>query len=112
MTSTHLLRTIAIATVFASAAAAVQPALAKPRQTATRDARGNQAIGADPVLQAVPNGSLPDQASYGWQYFSDPRAARAVVISPSGEYFLSLGDGPRQITGPAGHALKARPTQH
>ncbi len=112
MISTHLLRTITIATAFASAAAVAQSAQAQPDQAAARAAWNSQGLRSDPALKAVSNGSLPHQASYGWQYFSDPRAAHAVVISPSGEYFLSLGDGPRQITGPAGYALKARPTQN
>jgi len=43
---------------------------------------------ADPVLSTVANHSLASQAGYGWQYFSDPRAIHAVVISPAGEYFL------------------------
>ena len=60
---------------------------------------------ASPVLQVVSNTSLPGQASYGWRYFSNSRAAAAVVISPSGEYFLSCGNGPKQITGPAGNVL-------
>jgi len=63
------------------------------------------------VLQVVSNASLPGQVSYGWQYFSNPRAAHAVVISPSGEYFLSRGDGPKQITGPAGDLLMTKSAQ-
>ena len=66
---------------------------------------------SNPVLQLVPNSSEPEQAAFGWQYFSDPRAAHAVVISPVGEYYLSLGNGPRQITGPAG-GVWVRPPVH
>lgn len=81
-----------------------------------RAARGHQVhdrheARAAKALQIVPNGSLPDQASYGWQYFSNPRTRVAVVISPAGEYFLSRGDGPRQITGPAANALAMPPGQ-
>ncbi len=112
MISTHSLKTIAIATAFASAAAVAQSAQTQPDQAATRAARNSQELRSDAVLKSVSNGSLRRQAAYGWQYFSDPRAAHAVVISPSGEYFLSLGDGPRQITGPAGYALKALPRQN
>lgn len=65
--------------------------------------------GADPLWLPVANTSAPEQEAYGWQYFSDPRVARAVVISPAGEYYLSLGKGPRQITGPAGQLLTLRP---
>lgn len=95
MTSTFFLTIIASAAVIASATA-----LAGPDQSQAGD--GHR---ASPVLQAVPNSSRTQDAAYGWQYFSDPRAAHAVVISPSGEYFLSLGDGARQITGPAGQVL-------
>ena len=63
------------------------------------------------VLVAVPHSSQLHQESHGWQYFSDPRAVHAVVISPSGEYFLSLGDGLRQVTGPAGSRLIAPSAQ-
>ncbi|MCL4745013.1 MAG: hypothetical protein KJZ83_06320 [Burkholderiaceae bacterium] len=99
MTSTEFLT--AIAAVLVSGAVVAGSAQAK-----TRDHER-----AGPVLQVVPNGSLPGQVSYGWQYFSDPRAAHAVVISPSGEYFLSRGDGPKQITGPAGDVSITRPTK-
>ena len=95
MTSTNLLTAITIATALVSGAV-----LAESAQAKSRDHKQ-----PSPVLQVVSNTSLPGQASYGWQYFSNPRAAHAVVISPSGEYFLSRGDGPKQITGPAGDVL-------
>lgn len=105
MNSTYLVTTIAI-----TAALLSQAAVARSDQT--RSGHDSREARPNPVLVTVPNSSSPHQASYGWQYFSDPRAARAVVISPSGEYFLSLGDGPQQITGPAGYLLKARSTQN
>ena len=95
MTSTNLLTAITIATALVSGAVVAGTAQAKARDHKQ----------PSPALQVVPNSSLPGQASYGWQYFSNPRAAHAVVISPSGEYFLSRGDGPKQITGPAGDVL-------
>lgn len=99
MTSNHLLALIAAAAALASGAASA----GHDREKSDRhDHR------ATPVPQAVPNASLPDQASHGWQYFTDSRAAYAVVISPAGEYFVSRGDGPMQVTGPAGQALGAR----
>lgn len=105
MTSNQLLTTIAITMALAGTAA-----------SASSDGRlrplDGQESRSTPVLVAVPNNSLPHQASYGWQYFSDPRAAHAVVISPAGEYFVSVGDGPRQITGPAGQVLVARSAGH
>lgn len=90
MTSINLATAIAIAAVFVSGAAIARSAHAK---SGDHDR-------AKPVLQVVSNISVPGDASYGWQYFSDPRAKRAVIISPAGEYFLSRGAGPRQITGP------------
>lgn len=89
---THLLTAITITTALLSAALVAGSAQAKSGDHKR----------ASPLLQVVSNTSLPGQASYGWQYFSNPRAAQAVVISPSGEYFLSRGNGPKQITGPAG----------
>ena len=95
MTSTNLLTAITIATALASGVVVAGSAQAKSGDHKK----------ASPVLQVVSNTSLPGQVSYGWQYFSNPRAAHAVVISPSGEYFLSRGNGPQQITGPAGDVL-------
>lgn len=95
MASTFFLTLIASAAVIASATA-----VAGSDQVHVGDR-----YRANPVLQVVPNSSRAQDAAYGWQYFSDPRALHAVVISPAGEYFLSRGDGLRQITGPAGQGL-------
>ncbi len=58
---------------------------------------------ADQVMHAVPNDSSPGERAYGWQYFSDPVAYRAVVISPQGDYYYSHGKGLRWIAAaPAG----------
>lgn len=72
------------------------------RERHARHERKNDETRAKKALYEVPNGSSPDQASYGWQYYSNARTKVAVVISPAGEYFLNRGDGLRQITGPAG----------
>lgn len=101
MTSTNVLTALTIATALVSAAVVAGSVQAKTREHKP----------TNPALQVVPNGSLSGQVSYGWQYFSDPRAAHAVVISPSGEYFLSRGDGPKQITGPAGEVLMTQSTK-
>lgn len=95
MTSSNLSTVVAIAT-----ALVIGALVAGSAQARTRDHQQ-----ASPVLRVVPNGSQPGHVSYGWQYFSNPTAVHAVVISPSGEYFLSRGDGPRQVTGPTGGAL-------
>jgi len=131
MTSIHFLTLVAIATAIVSGAAVARPVQATPDQTHARaeqnvpfaqadrhgDARDDRrehrddrrlrsrdghGYRANPALLPVVTGSLPDQAAYGWQYFTDPRAAHAVVISPRGEYYVSLGGGLRQITGPTG----------
>ncbi len=70
----------------------------------SKNARQRHRVQTSPDFRVVPNNGQPDDVSYGWQYFSDPRVVKAVVISPVGEYFLSQGNGPRQITGPAGGA--------
>ncbi len=90
MISINWVTTVAIAAAVLSGAA-----VARPEQ-----AKAGDHDRAKPALQVVSNISVPGQAAYGWQYFSDPRARRAVIISPAGEYFLSRGAGPRQITGP------------
>jgi hypothetical protein len=53
--------------------------------------------GFDHGMQVVPTTAGTGQAGDGWRYFSDPRAHRAVVISPQGEYFLSHGKGMRLV---------------
>lgn len=139
MTSIHSLTIFAIAAAIVSAAAVVRPVQAAPEQTYThadhhnlprilaerhgsaredqhgnRDDRRQRSRGepgdrANPTLVTVVTGSLPDQPAYGWQYFTDPRAAHAVVISPRGEYFASFGRGLRQVTGPTGQVVSAQP---
>ena len=48
-------------------------------------------------MLVVPNPAGPDERSHGWQYFSDPAALRAVVISPQGDYYFSRGKGLRWV---------------
>ncbi len=61
-------------------------------------ARSSRAVhGFDHGMQVVPTTAGPGQAGHGWQYFSDPAAHRAVVISPQGAYFLSRGKGMRLV---------------
>ena len=99
MTSTYFLTTIALAAAITSTASMAGSTQARPGHSEMR------AEQATPVLRVVPNRSISGDAAYQWQFFSDPRALQAVVISPLGEYFLSRGDGPKQITGPAGDVL-------
>jgi hypothetical protein len=44
-------------------------------------------------IQAVAVSPAAGEPGHGWQYFSDARRARAVVISPSGDYYYSRGHG-------------------
>lgn len=53
--------------------------------------------GFDLGMQAVPHGASADTPGYGWRYFADPDARRAVVISPQGDYYYSHGKGLRWI---------------
>ncbi len=44
-------------------------------------------------LQAVAVGARAGEPGHRWQYFTDGRHGRAVVISPDGDYFYSRGEG-------------------
>lgn len=58
-----------------------------------RGARTRPGDGFDSGMQAASTAAGPGEPGYGWRYFSDPAAGRAVVISPQGEYFVSRGKG-------------------
>lgn len=60
-------------------------------------ARGND--GFDHGMRAIPHNTAPGERAHGWQYFSDPGAHRAVVISPQGDYYLSKGKGLHWVAG-------------
>jgi len=47
----------------------------------------------DTGMQAVTTNTVIGQPGYGWRYFVDARKGRAVVISPSGDYFYNHGKG-------------------
>lgn len=51
----------------------------------------------DHAMRPVVNNALPGTSAWGWHYYSEPAAQRAVVISPAGAYYYSQGDGPRWI---------------
>lgn len=55
--------------------------------------------GFDYGMQPVSNPAGADERAHGWRYFSDPATYRAVVISPQGDYYLSLGQGLRWVAG-------------
>lgn len=54
----------------------------------SRDARH-----ADRGMQVVAVSPAAGEPGHGWRYFSDARRARAVVISPNGDYYYSRGEG-------------------
>jgi hypothetical protein len=45
------------------------------------------------AMQAVAVAANAGEPGHGWQYFSDSRKGRAVVISPGGDYYYSHGEG-------------------
>ena len=98
MKSTALLASIAVL-----AASASGPLLASEHQHEHRHERTHvsEVRGATPAagqgLQTVSNLAAAGDRAHGWRYFSDPEARRAVVISPQGDYYLSLGHGLRWV---------------
>ena len=86
---------IGIALVLNAALPAALPGLAAQageHRHASRDAhraaRGMRAVAVAPA---------PGEPGHGWQYFSDARKGRAVVISPQGDYYYSRGDGVKLV---------------
>jgi hypothetical protein len=56
-----------------------------------KESRDNRHHGS--AMQAVTVAAKPGESGHGWRYFSDSRRNRAVVISPSGDYYYSHGEG-------------------
>lgn len=48
---------------------------------------------AESGMQRVTVLAQAGEPGHGWQYFTDTRAGRAVVISPGGNYYYSHGEG-------------------
>lgn len=44
-------------------------------------------------MQLVAVSPKAGEPGHGWQYFSDARKSRAVVIHPNGDYYYSRGEG-------------------
>jgi hypothetical protein len=63
------------------------------RRDHERAAHARRDGGFDHGMQTVPTSAGPGEPGHGWRYFSDPAAARAVVISPQGEYYYRRGKG-------------------
>ena len=80
-------RSIGVALALTAAMVAVSARTGDhPRESKDRRhaAAGMQAIAVSPKL---------GEPGHGWQYFSDSRRTRAVVISPTGDYYYSRGEG-------------------
>ncbi len=48
-------------------------------------------------MQEVAVSPAAGEPGHGWRYFSDARGARAVVISPNGDYYYSHGEGLHRV---------------
>lgn len=79
--------TIGVALCLAATATSLS-AYAGEHRKASRD---NRHRASD--MQAVAVAAKAGQPGHGWQYFSDARRGRAVVISPGGDYYYSHGEG-------------------
>lgn len=94
--------TVRLASIGMLAAILVSPVLAGDRDDSHHRDRDRAHVSnarsvADHAMQVVPHKAGADERGYGWQYFSDPTAHRAVVISPQGDYYYSRGKGLRWI---------------
>ena len=83
-----------LASIAMLAAAISTPVLAGDREHDQR--RDHQQVsdmrtadGFDQGMQPVVHSAASQAPGYGWRYFSDPVARRAVVISPQGDYYYS-----------------------
>lgn len=93
MPSTSLIASIALL-----AAAVSSPLMAGDRKHDPRSDRQHAsdqraADWFDRGMQTVRHDAAPDTPGYGWRYFTDEGARRAVVISPQGDYYYSSGKG-------------------
>ncbi|HZD54490.1 MAG TPA: hypothetical protein VE175_15690 [Woeseiaceae bacterium] len=59
-----------------------------------KESRDNRHHGS--AMRAVTVAAKAGEFGHGWRYFSDSRR-RAVVISPSGDYYYSHGEGPELV---------------
>lgn len=99
--------TTLLACTLALAALGSSPLLAKdrthsPKHSQPAATQPSQSGGFDHGMQAVIHTASAGEPGHGWQYFCDPANARAVVISPDGQYYLSRGKGLRWVAGAQG----------
>jgi hypothetical protein len=55
------------------------------------ESKGNRH--AESEMQPVAVAAKLGESGYGWRYFTNEHEGRAVVISPSGHYYYSDGEG-------------------
>lgn len=92
------LDSIGIALCLAAATASFS-SYAGDHRKASRDTRH-----AESAMQLVAVDARAGEPGHGWQYFSDVRRHRAVVISPDGDYYYSRGKGLELVYKGAGAA--------
>ena len=97
------MKSAAVLAIVALSAASLGPAvLAGDRDKNDDRRRAKAARSADSYdhgMHVVANSAATTQPAHGWRYFSDPAARRAVVISPVGDYYYSVGKGLRWVAG-------------
>ena len=97
MQSTQVLASLGMLAALAAGAALAGERDHADRGERHRAAQTKPAQGADAGMREVTNSAAQGDPSYGWRYFSDPAAQRAVVISPQGDYYFSSGKGLRWV---------------
>lgn len=90
--------TTLLASIALLAAAISTPLLAgESEQDPQRDRQHTSdkraADGFDHGMQEISHDATPAALGYGWRYFTNQAARRAVVISPQGDYYYSRGKG-------------------
>ena len=93
--STTLKSTLLLASIVLLGASLATPLAAAEQGRERAPAAKSRSSGAS--MQTVANTAQQGERGHGWQYFYDPRAPRAVVISPQGDYYFSAGKGLRWV---------------
>lgn len=89
MQPTALLVSIALLTATVSTPVLAGAHENKGKHHRQHDTDMRSADGFDHGMKAITHEAAPNAPGYGWRYFSDPQARRAVVISPQGDYYYS-----------------------
>lgn len=97
MQATALLATLATAATLIASPALAADHQRSQRQDRPHAAAARSADSTQQTMQQVAHSASASQPGHGWQYFSEPAARRAVVISPQGDYYLSQGKGLRWV---------------